>query len=106
MLLGVKGVIAESFERIHRSNLLGMGVLPMTFEDGQNPKSLGLDGSETFDIDIPADLKPKQKLKVKALRKDGKAVEFTVTCRAHSPGEVDYFRHGGILQFVLRQMAR
>lgn len=106
LLLGVKGVIAESFERIHRSNLIGMGVLPMTFEDGQNHESLGLVGDETFDIEVPEDLKPKQVLNVKATGADGSVKEFKVVCRVHTPVEVDYYRNGGILHTVLRRMVK
>jgi aconitate hydratase len=105
MLLGVKCVIAESFERIHRSNLVGMGVLPCTYKAGETAASLGLDGTETFDIDVPAALKPRQDLTVKATRPDGTVKTFTVLCRVDTPGEVEYLRHGGILQFVLRKMA-
>ena len=105
MLLGVKCVIAESFERIHRSNLVGMGVLPCTYKAGETAASLGLDGTETFDIEVPAALKPRQELTVKATRPDGSAKTFQVLCRVDTPGEVEYMRHGGILQFVLRKMA-
>ena len=104
-LLGVKCVIAESFERIHRSNLVGMGVLPCTYKAGETAASLGLDGTETFDVQVPADLKPRQDLQVKATRPDGSVKQFTVLCRVDTPGEVDYLRHGGILHFVLRKMA-
>ncbi len=106
LLLGVKAVIAESFERIHRSNLVGMGVLPLTYKEGQNAKSLGLDGTEVFDIDVPADLKPRQDIKVRAARPGGRTVDFTVTCRVNTPVEVDYYRNGGILHTVLRRMTR
>jgi len=105
MLLGVKCVIAESFERIHRSNLVGMGVLPCTYLPGDTAASLGLDGTEAFDITVPADLKPRQQLQVKATRTDGSSKTFQVLCRVDTPGEVEYLRHGGILQFVLRKMA-
>jgi aconitate hydratase len=105
MLLGVKCVIAESFERIHRSNLVGMGVLPCTYLPGDTAASLGLDGTEAFDITVPADLKPRQQLQVKATRTDGSSKVFQVLCRVDTPGEVEYLRHGGILQFVLRKMA-
>jgi aconitate hydratase len=101
-LLGVKAVIAKSFERIHRSNLVGMGVLPLQFEAGQDAASLGLTGKETFAITGVADgLAPGKKLTVKA---DDKT--FTVTCRIDTPNELDYYRHGGILQYVLRQLAK
>ena len=105
MLLGVKCVIAESFERIHRSNLVGMGVLPCTYLAGETAASLGLDGTETFEITVPADLKPRQHLQVKATRADGSSKTFQVLCRVDTPGEVEYLRHGGILHFVLRKMA-
>jgi aconitate hydratase len=105
MLLGVKCVIAESFERIHRSNLVGMGVLPCTYLPGDTAASLGLDGTEIFDITVPADLKPRQQMQVKATRTDGSSKTFQVLCRVDTPGEVEYLRHGGILQFVLRKMA-
>ncbi len=102
MLLGVKAVIAKSFERIHRSNLVGMGVLPLQFLPGEDAKSLGLTGKETFSIGgISADLTPMKKLEVTA---DGK--KFTVLTRIDTPNELDYYRHGGILQYVLRQLAK
>jgi aconitate hydratase len=105
-LLGVKAAIAESFERIHRSNLVGMGVLPLTYRQGENAASLGLDGSETFDIDVPANLKPRQELIVNAKKSDGRVVTFKVLCRVDTPVEVDYYRNGGILNTVLRAMMR
>jgi aconitate hydratase len=105
-LLGVKAVIAISFERIHRSNLVGMGVLPLTFKHGQDAKSLGLDGSETFDIDVDDSVKPRQTIKVAATRKDGTKIIFETTCRIDTPVEVDYYRNGGILHTVLRAMAK
>ncbi len=105
LLLGVRAVITTSFERIHRSNLIGMGVLPLTFADGEDAGTLGLDGSETFDISIPEDLQPRQPIEVLARRQDGREVRFVATCRADSPVEVDYYRNGGILQTVLRRMA-
>jgi aconitate hydratase len=104
-LLGVKCVIAESFERIHRSNLVGMGVLPCTYKAGETAASLGLDGTEMFDVEVPADLKPRQDLQVTATKPDGTVKRFTVLCRVDTPGEVEYLRHGGILHFVLRKMA-
>ncbi len=103
-LLGVKAVIAESFERIHRSNLVGMGVLPLQFNDGENAQSLGLDGSETFDITGLQDGAAKTAT-VTARRADGKAVEFQVKVLMLTPKEVEYFRHGGLLHYVLRQLA-
>jgi aconitate hydratase len=105
-LLGVKAVIAISFERIHRSNLVGMGVLPLTFKAGQDTKSLGLDGTETFDIALNDQVKPRQDIQVTAARKDGTKVTFATTCRIDTPVEVDYYRNGGILHAVLRNMAR
>ena len=103
-LLGVKAVIAQSFERIHRSNLVGMGVLPLTFKAGVDAKSLGLDGSETFDIELGDNVKPRQEIKVTATKKDGAKVEFVALCRIDTPVEVDYYRNGGILHTVLRAM--
>ena len=106
MLLGVKAVIAKSFERIHRSNLVGMGVLPLQFEAGQDAKSLGLTGQETFAVaGVAKDLAPKKKLTVTATDTEGKKTTFTAVCRLDTPNEVDYYRHGGILHFVLRQLA-
>jgi len=105
MLLGVKAVIAESFERIHRSNLVGMGVLPLQFEEGQNAQTLGLTGFETFDIaGIENDLRPGKKMEVTARKKDGATTKFAAICRIDTPNEVDYYRHEGILQYVLRQL--
>jgi aconitate hydratase len=106
MLLGVKAVIAKSFERIHRSNLAGMGVLPLQFEAGQDAESLGLKGQETFAISGVAEgLSPKKKLTVTATDTEGKKTTFAAVCRLDTPNEVDYYRHGGILHFVLRQLA-
>jgi aconitate hydratase len=106
MLLGVKAVIAKSFERIHRSNLAGMGVLPLQFEAGQDAKSLGLSGQETFAVTgVAKDLAPKKKLTVTATDTEGRKKTFTAVCRLDTPNEVDYYRHGGILHFVLRQLA-
>ena len=105
LLLGVKAVIAKSFERIHRSNLVGMGVLPLEFEPGQDAASLGLTGRETYEIaGIAQELLPHKKLSVKARHENGEKT-FTVKCRIDTPNELDYYRHGGILQFVLRQLA-
>ena len=108
-LLGVKAVIVESFERIHRSNLIGMGVVPLQFPAGESHESLGLDGHETFDIEGLEELNngttPKT-LKVTATKDSGEKVEFDATVRIDTPGEADYFRHGGILQYVLRQMVK
>lgn len=103
LLLGVRAVIAESFERIHRSNLVGMGIVPLQFMPGQNCESLQLDGTETFDIDL-SDLEPKCSVRVTAY-KDGKKLEFDTLCRVDVPAEVDYIANGGILQYVLRRMA-
>lgn len=103
-LLGVQAVIAESFERIHRSNLVGMGVLPLQFEDGQSWSSLALTGKEQVSIlGIASGIKPFQKLKVLA-KGDGGEKSFTVTLRIDTPDEIEYYRHGGILQYVLRQL--
>jgi len=105
LLLGVRAVLAESFERIHRSNLVGMGVLPLQFEPGQNRETLGLTGRETFDIAGLSDgLQPLKKLTVKAQEPGGHAKTFKVTARADTPNEVNYYRHGGILPFVLRAL--
>lgn len=106
MLQGVKAVIAESFERIHRSNLVGMGVLPLRFAEGQNAESLGLDGSEEFDIEGMNQLKPKSELTVKAKKVDGKIIEFKVTALLNTDVEVNYYRNGGILHTVLRNLVK
>jgi len=103
-LLGVRAVIAESYERIHRSNLVGMGVLPLEFKPGENRESLGLTGHEIFDIEGIASLAPKKPITVHAKSGDGRTKTFTVIARADTPEEVAYYRHGGILQYVLRQM--
>ena len=103
--LGVRAVITDSFERIHRSNLVMMGVLPLTFPPGENAASLGLDGTETFDIAVDDDLQPKQEVMVTATKSDGSVIEFAATARVDLPIEVDYLRHGGILHMVLRGMA-
>ena len=107
-LLGVKAVIAESFERIHRSNLIGMGVVPLQFPVGQSAESLGLDGTETFSITGLTALNEgttPRTVAVTAQKADGSAVSFDAVVRIDTPGEADYFRHGGILQYVLRQLA-
>ncbi|MDR7329367.1 aconitate hydratase [Corynebacterium guangdongense] len=108
-LLGVKAVITESFERIHRSNLIGMGVIPLQFPEGESHESLGLDGTETFDISGITALNDgetiPQTVKVVATKESGETVEFDAKVRIDTPGEADYFRHGGILQYVLRNMA-
>jgi aconitate hydratase len=104
-LLGVKAVVAQSFERIHRSNLVGMGVLPLQFKDGTTAQSLKLDGSETYDIvGLDANIKPQQDLTLKITRKGGKIENVSVRCRIDTPIEIDYYQHGGILPFVLRQL--
>lgn len=103
-LLGIRAVIAVSYERIHRSNLVGMGVLPLEFKPRQSRESLGLDGTEAFEIAVPSDIKPLADVTVTATHSGGKPVQFTATCRIDTPVEVDYYRHGGILHYVLRQM--
>jgi aconitate hydratase len=104
-LLGVRAVVAQSFERIHRSNLVGMGVLPCQFKEGTSAQSLNLDGSETFDLlNIGNDLQPRQEAPLVIHRKDGKTETVSVILRLDTPVEVDYYRHGGILPYVLRQL--
>ncbi len=104
-LLGVKAVIVESFERIHRSNLVGMGVLPLQFKDGQSRKSLNLDGTEMFDITGIADgIQPRMDVDCKITRADGSTEDIKLLCRIDTADEVEYFRHGGILQYVLRSL--
>ena len=105
-LLGVKAVIATSFERIHRSNLVGMGVLPLTFKAGETHTSLGLDGNETYSIPITDDVEPLQMLTVTATKPDGNVIEFEAQVRLDTPVEVEYYRNGGILHTVLRQLAK
>ena len=105
LLLGVRAVIAESYERIHRSNLVGMGVMPLVFAEGESADSLGLDGTETYDVELPGDLEPRQAVPVIATRHDGGVVRFEAVVRVDTPVEVDYYRNGGILQTVLRRMA-
>jgi aconitate hydratase len=105
MLLGVRAAIAESFERIHRSNLIGMGILPLEFTNGANHASLGLTGEETFSIEgIAKELKPKMMVKVTAKAADGRSKTFDARVRIDTPDEADYYRHGGILQYVLRML--
>ena len=104
-LLGVGAVIATSFERIHRSNLVGMGVLPMTFMEGESHEALGLDGTETFTIPIGDDVQPLQMIEVTATRTDGTTMTFSAQVRLDTPVEVEYYRNGGILHTVLRQLA-
>ena len=103
-LLGVKAVIATSYERIHRSNLVGMGVLPLCFKEGENADSLGLDGTESFDIPISDEVTPLQTLNISAVREDGTSIEFETIVRLDTPVEIEYYRNGGILHTVLRKM--
>jgi aconitate hydratase A / 2-methylisocitrate dehydratase len=104
-LLGVKAVVAQSFERIHRSNLVGMGVLPLQFKEGTTAQTLKLDGTETYDIvGLDANIKPQQDLTLKITRKDGSIENVNVRCRIDTPIEIDYYQHGGILPYVLRQL--
>ena len=105
ILLGVRAVLAESFERIHRSNLVGMGVLPLEFMPGENRKSLGLTGLEIFDFEgLAENFEPRKKIKVRARAASGSEKNFTAVARVDTPFEVAYYQHGGILQYVLRQM--
>ena len=104
-LQGVRAVIAVSYERIHRSNLVGMGILPLQFMPGESAEALGLDGAETFDIPVDNGLTPRQELEVTAARPDGTAVRFTALVRIDTPVEADYYRNGGILHTVLKEMA-
>jgi len=105
-LLGIKAVIATSFERIHRSNLVGMGVLPLEFREGESREELELDGTETYDIELDDNLKPGQAIRVTATKEDGTQVLFTAQCRVDTPVEVEYYRNGGILHKVLRDLAQ
>lgn len=105
-LLGVKAVIAESYERIHRSNLVGMGVLPLVFKEGENPQSLGLDGTETYSISGIENITPRKILQVNAVKKDGQEISFEVIARLDTDVDVEYFEHGGILQYVLRKLMK
>jgi aconitate hydratase len=104
-LLGVRAVIAESFERIHRSNLIGMGVLPLQFEGETSWKSLGLTGTETVTIDGVTQLQPRQNVSVNVAYPDGSVKSFDAKVRIDTENELDYFRHGGILHYVLRSLA-
>jgi aconitate hydratase len=105
LLLGIRAVIAESYERIHRSNLVGMGVLPLQYSDGQSAESLGLDGRERFTIrGIAGGVTPHKRLTVEAVADDGRRTEFEVLARVDSPADAEYLRHGGILPLVLRRM--
>jgi aconitate hydratase len=103
-LLGIKAVVARSFERIHRSNLVGMGVLPLQFAPGDSWESIGLVGDERIDIELDPDLRPQSAARLVVLGADGRRREHPLTLRIDTPIEVDYYRHGGILPFVLRQL--
>jgi aconitate hydratase len=104
-LLGVKVVVAQSFERIHRSNLVGMGVLPLQFKEGTTAQTLKLDGFETYDVQgLSMSLKPQQDLSLRITRRDGRVEVVPVRCRIDTPIEIDYYQHGGILPYVLRQI--
>ena len=104
-LLGVRTVVAQSFERIHRSNLVGMGVLPLQFKESISAQTLKLDGSETYDVlGLGANLKPQQTLTLRVTRTNGSVQNIPVTCRIDTPIEIDYYQHGGILPYVLRQL--
>jgi len=105
LLLGVRAVIAETFERIHRSNLVGMGILPLQYLPGQNAASLGLDGSEAFTIRGLGRLAPRATLDVEARRANGETVRFKAIARVDDPVDVDYMRHGGVLPMVFRELA-
>ena len=106
-LLGVTAVIAESFERIHRSNLIGMGVLPLEFKDNANRKSLNLDGTETIDIlGISGEIKPRMDVNAVIKREDGSKQEITLLCHIDTQNEVEYYRNDGILQYVIRNMIK
>ncbi len=103
-LLGVKAVLAESYERIHRSNLVGMGVLPLQYQNGDTAAKLGLNGKEIFSITgISETIKPLEEVQVVARKEDGKEIKFNAIARLDSKIEIEYYRHGGILQYVLRQ---
>jgi aconitate hydratase len=103
-LLGIRAVIAESYERIHRSNLIGMGVLPLEFQNGETRESLGLTGHEVFQTEGIASLTPGKVIQIRAKSPDGKTKDFSAIARVDTPEEVSYYHHGGILQYVLRQM--
>ena len=105
ILLGVKAVIVESYERIHRSNLIGMGVLPLQFKDGETRKSLGLDKDDTFTIRGLADPTPSQDVEVEVTHGDGRTATFTAQCRIDTANEMEYYKNGGILHYVLRKLA-
>jgi aconitate hydratase len=103
-LLGIKAVIAESYERIHRSNLIGMGVLPLQYQPGDSAASLGLNGNERYDIAVDDGIRPKDEVKVTVTRADGSSFSFHAICRIDTPVEIDYYRNGGILHTVLRNI--
>jgi aconitate hydratase len=105
ILLGVRAVLAESFERTHRSNLVGMGVLPLQFADGESAATYDLDGSETFSIAGIADIEPRQDVTVKVMRASGETLDIVARCRIDTYNELEYYRSGGILQYVLRNLA-
>ena len=104
MLQGVKAVVTESFERIHRSNLIGMGVLPLQFKDGVDRNSLKLNGSEKISISTDGELTPQMSFKMDIVRTDGSSESTDLLCRVDTAGEMDYFKNGGILQYVLRRI--
>ena len=104
LLLGIKAVVAKSFERIHRSNLVGMGVLPLQFTGGDTWQSIGIRGDETFDLEMAADLRPQQEVTLVIHGADGAERRVPLVLRIDTPIEVDYYKHGGILPFVLRQL--
>jgi aconitate hydratase len=107
LLLGIRATLAESYERIHRSNLVGMGILPLQFKPGESRETLGLSGREVYDImDIGGELKPHQELTVRVRREDGTSFEFTAIARLDSNIDINYYRNGGILQAVLRRLLR
>ena len=107
VLLGIKAVVAESFERIHRSNLVGMGVLPLQFKGDMTRKSLNLDGSETFDLTgLSAGLKPRMDVSIRINRANGTSETIQVVCRIDTLDEIEYFKNGGILPYVLRNLAQ
>ena len=107
MLLGVRAVIAESFERIHRSNLIGMGVLPLVFTNENTAESIGLDGTESFDIlGVANSVSPRSKINITATKQTGEKIEFEVLCRIDTSIENEYYRNGGLLPYVLRQMIK
>ena len=105
-LLGVQAVVAETYERIHRSNLIGMGILPLQFKDGESASTYGLTGSESFDVHIDNDLKPQQPVKVTVTDDSGSQKDLEVMCRIDTPVEIQYYRDGGILRTVLKNLAR